>query len=125
MRVLIVALVAGLATLAGAPASASDQAPRSHLVRTHWDSWAPRPHGHAIRIWWGTNSAYKLEHVRVRERRRRVVITVIERVPNGPTTMAGEYRNKLLHLRRPVWGRKVIDGATGRKRPLAPGPGGP
>jgi hypothetical protein len=98
---------------------------RSRLIRTRWDSWAPKPGGKRIRIWWMTNSAFGLEKVRVREGRRRVVITVIERAPNGYVTMAGEYRNHLVRLRKPVWGREVIDGATGKKRPLVAGPGGP
>ena len=98
---------------------------RSQLVRTRWDSWAPKPGGRRIRIWWMTNSVFKLDHVRVREGRRRVVITVIERAPNGPVSLVGLYRNKLVKLHRPVWGRVVIDGATGKKRPLVAGPGGP
>lgn len=97
----------------------------SQLTRTRWDSWAPRPGGRALRIWWETNSVYKLDHVRVREGRRRIVVTVIERAPNGPVTAAAKFVNHLVHLRRPVRGRTVIDGATGRKRPLGAGPGGP
>jgi hypothetical protein len=97
----------------------------SQLGRTPWDSWAPRRNGREIRIWWVTNSVYDLDHVRVREGRRRVVITVIERKPNGWVTEAAKEVDYLVHLRRPVWRMAVIDGATGRKRPLAPGPGGP
>jgi hypothetical protein len=90
-------------------------------VRTRWDEYTPLRGGTRLRIWWLTNSAFKLERVRVREGRKRVVITVIERAPNGNVTQAGEYRNHLVRLRRPLGGRVVVDGANGKRRHAGPG----
>jgi hypothetical protein len=86
----------------------------SHLKRTRLGSYERLASPHAIRVIWLTNSAFGVERVRVREGRHRVVVTVIERVPRAPYTMAGEQRAKRLRLKRPLGTRAVIDGATGR-----------
>lgn len=90
-------------------------------VRTRWDQYTPLRGGRRLRIWWLTNSAYPLVRVRAVEGRRRVVVTVIERAPNGPHTDAGLYKNHVVRLRAPLGSRAVIDGATGKRRPLGYG----
>jgi hypothetical protein len=65
---------------------------------------------------------FRLDHVRVREGRRQVVITIVEEAPNGPLTQAAKCINHLVRLSRPVGGRAVIDGATGKRRPQQAGP---
>jgi hypothetical protein len=90
---------------------------RSRLVRTRWDSYTPSTSGRKLTIWWTTNSVFHLEQVRVREGRRRVVVTVIERAPNGIVTLVGLARYKRVRLKQPLGGRVVIDGATGKRRP--------
>ena len=96
------------------PAAAEEAGSRT--VRTPWQEYTPSPNGRALRIWWCTNSAYGLKRVRVREGRRRVVITVLHRAPNGPTTQAALCRGKRVRLRAPLGTRRVIDGATGKRR---------
>ena len=70
----------------------------SHLQRTRIQGYEQAPHPRAIRVVWITNSAFPLVRVRVREGRRRVVVTVIERVPGGNDTMMGEQRVKRVKL---------------------------
>jgi hypothetical protein len=84
------------------------------VTRTRMGRYEPLRGGHALRITWLTNSAFDLVRVRVREGRRRVVVTILERVWQGNNTMAGEQRVKTVRLRRPLGGRKVIDGARSR-----------
>jgi hypothetical protein len=87
------------------------------LQRTRIGTYEPLQGGRAIRVVWLTNSAYDLVRVRAREGRRRVVVTILERVWQGNNTLAGEQRAKRVTLRRPLGTRSVIDGATGK--PLA------
>jgi hypothetical protein len=84
------------------------------VKRTRVGNYEPLPGGRAIRVVWLTNSAFDLVRVRAREGRRRVVVTILERVWQGNNTMAGEQRVKTLKLGRPLGTRAVIDGATGK-----------
>ena len=85
-------------------------------VKTAWSKYRVLGRGRRIRIVWGTNSAFKFLRVRKREGPRRVVLTVVERAPNGPVTMAGQTRAATIRLRRPLGDRRVFDGSTGRPR---------
>jgi hypothetical protein len=103
--------------LAAAVIGAGGGPDTGHLKRTRVLGYEQLHRPRVIRIIWLTNSAFGVVRVRVREGRRRVVVTVIERVPGGNYTMVGEQRVRTLKLNRPLGSRALIDGATGRRVP--------
>jgi hypothetical protein len=110
----IATLLALVAVGSGTAAAAGDE---PHLQRTRLQGYERTRDPRAVRVVWITNSAFDLTRVRVREGRRRVVVTVIERVPGGVVTMMAEQRVKLVKLSRPLGTRALIDGASGKRSP--------
>ncbi len=77
--------------------------------------------GTGLRLFWTTGGGGELERVEVAEYDDRVVIGVVERVPNGPRTLEAAGAQHVVTLSRPLGDRKVIDATTGRRVPHASG----
>lgn len=79
--------------------------------------------GHSLRILYLTGPSFELERVRIAEGEHRVVVTLLERPPQGASTALGKLACVDLELRRPLAGRAVVDGASARRgeRRLPPG----
>jgi hypothetical protein len=89
-----------------------------------WGRIEPIDQGLGLRVFYLTGPAFELERVMITEKEQRVVLTLLERPPDGPTTALGVLACADVTLRRPLAGRQVIDGAATKgpnSRRLPPG----
>lgn len=96
----------------------------AELKSRPWGRSEPIDQGRGLRVLYLTGPAFELERVRIAENGERVVVTLLERPPDGPSTALGVLACVDVALRRPLAERQVIDGAAtkrSRSRHLPPG----
>lgn len=84
------------------------------LECTKADAYRPSADGRSLRVLWTTGGGARFERIELMERRGRVEIGIVERVPNGPRTSEGIPAGRTVRLSRPLGGRRVVDAATGK-----------
>jgi hypothetical protein len=91
--------------------------PTAHPHKVSWVSAKPIKHGRYLRlVWWsGVAPCSVLDHVKVRETRKKVVVTLYEGAKIGSEDIAcvmiAVQKTTTVKLKHPLGHRKVVDGA--------------
>lgn len=89
-----------------------------------WGRIEPIDEGRGLRVLYLTGPAFELKRVRIAESGERIVVTLLERPPDGPSAALGVLACVDVALRRPLAERQVVDGAATERsssRRLPPG----
>ena len=102
---------------AGTPSPVTPAGPTLNPRKVPWESATPTPDGRTLDVvWWsGVEPCSVLDHVEVTETAREVTVTLYEgqdrRSPDAACIAIAILKTTKVHLKAPLGGRKVVDGA--------------
>jgi len=111
------ALTSAAAPAAAKPLPERPNGPTSHPHKVRWVSAKPIKHGRYLRlVWWGGVAPCSvLDHIKVRETRKKVVVTLYVGAKIGSEDMAcvmiAVQKTTTVKLKHPLGHRKVVHGA--------------